>query len=301
MAERLCHLDLSGLNVLGHSLAGEESVVAVPELNVCFDIGKCPADVLAIDHVLLSHGHMDHAAGIAYYLSQRNFVGNAPGTVICPAALVDPLRDLLRAWGRIEGHVSPGRIVGVAPGDEFEIRKGLVARAFAVNHRVPAVGFVLVDIRRKLRPEFADRSGPQLVELKKQGIDIQYTVEVPLVAYCGDTAEGDFLKLDAVRTAKVLIIECTFFEEDHVRRAREGYHLHVRDVARILPKMENEHIVLTHLSRRTGLREAKRTLAKMVDEKVMSRVRFLHEGRRGEPRPPAVAPESAERSGRAAQ
>jgi len=52
---------------------GEETVVALPTLDVCFDVGKAPDQVLAINHVLLTHGHMDHAAGIAYYCSQRIF------------------------------------------------------------------------------------------------------------------------------------------------------------------------------------------------------------------------------------
>lgn len=295
MSERLVEHELAGIRLLGHSLAGEETVVAAPELNVCFDVGKAPAHILPIDHVLLSHGHMDHAAGLAYYLSQRNFVGNSPGCIVCPKPLIDPIRDLLRVWGRIEGHVTPARLVGLAPGDEHEIRRGLVARAFAVNHGAPSLGFVVVDIRHKLKPEFADRTGPQLVELKKQGVEIQYSLEVPLVAYCGDTAEGDFLKLDAVRQAKVLILECTFFEDDAVRRAREGYHMHVRDVARILPKLENEHFLLVHVSRRTGLRDAKRTLARLVDPAIMERVRFLMDGRRAAEAAPLPEVEGARR------
>jgi len=298
MAERLFEHRLSDIRLLGYSVAGEETVIAAPELNVCFDVGKCPAEILAVDHILLSHGHMDHAAGMAYYFSQRNFVGNAAGTLLCSAHLVEPFRDLMKVWARIERHPSPAKIVGVEPGQDFEIRKGLLARTFAVNHGYPALGFTLIDVRHKLRPEFADRSGPQLVELKKQGVEIQQRIEVPLVAFCGDTAEGNYLALDHVRKAKVLIMECTFIEEDHVRRAREGYHMHVRDLARILPKMENEWFLLTHLSRRTAMRDARKALARLVDESVMSRVRFLMEGQRVGSRPTVVKDDgSPERAG----
>lgn len=286
VAEMLIQHQLGDLQIVGYSLAGEESVVAAPELNVCFDVGKAPRDILAIDHVLLTHGHMDHSAGVAYYLSQRNFVGNSPGTILAPLALESPLKTLLRAWGDIEGHITPANIVGMKPGDEFEVRRGLVARSFAVNHGVPALGYALVDVRRKLRPEFAEKSGPELVELKKQGIDIQYTLEVPLVAYCGDTMEGDFLQLEMVRSAKVLIIECTFFDPDHVRRARAGRHMHVRDMARLLRRVNNEHILLTHVTRRTSLRDAKETLARLIEPELMSQVRFLMDGKRRKPAPP---------------
>lgn len=280
MNGRLVEHRLGDILIQGYSVAGEETVVALPELNVCFDVGKAPSEILAIDHVLLTHGHMDHSAGIAYYLSQRNFVGNAPGCVVAPHAMINPLKELMRVWATIEGHATPARWVGMADGDQFEVRRGLVVRAFEVNHRVPSLGFVVIDVRHKLRPEFAGRSGPELVQLKKQGIEIEHIVEVPLVAFCGDTAEGRWQNLDMVRRAKVLIIECSFFEADHVRRAREGYHLHVRDVAKILPEMENEHFLLHHVSRRTHLREAKEMLARLMDAERMQRVTFMMDRRR---------------------
>ncbi len=280
MGGRLIEHQLGEIRLLGYSVAGEETVVAAPELNVCFDIGKAPAEILSVDHVFLSHGHMDHAAGLAYYFSQRNFVGNSPGCVVTPKALVTPIRDLLKVWGRIEGHESPARIVGLDPGEEFTVRRDLVVRTFAINHRVPSLGFVVVDVRRKLKSEHTDRTGPELVALKKQGVEIEYTVEVPLVAYCGDTAEGAWTENTLVRSAKVLILECTFFEADHIRRARAGNHMHVNDVARLLGRLDNEHIVLSHLSRRTTIRDAKRTLSNCVAEETLSRVRFLMDGRR---------------------
>lgn len=288
MANGLCEHQLGDIRLLGFSLAGEESVIAAPELNVCFDVGRAPRDIICIDHVLLTHGHMDHAAGLAYYFSQRNFIGTSPGTALVPAPLEAPIRDLLRVWGSIEGHVSQATVIGLRPGEEHELRRGLVARTFAVNHGVPALGFSVVDVRLKLRPEFADKTGPELVALKKQGVQIQYTLEVPLVTYCGDTAEGGFLDLDIVRKARVLILECTFFDDDHIRRARAGRHMHAKDVARILPRLDCEHVLISHVTRRTSLKQARATLAKMVDPEVMARVRFMMEGRRARP---AAVPE----------
>lgn len=294
LSGRLVEHLLGDIRIIGYSVAGEETVIAAPELNVCFDVGKAPAEMLSVDHVLLSHGHMDHSAGLAYYFSQRNFVGNAPGCVLAPKYLVQPIRDLLRVWAAIEGHESPAKLVGMSPGDNFEVRRGLVVRAFEINHRVPALGFCVLDVRHKLKPEYVGLQGSELVNLKKQGIEIEHTVEVPLIAFCGDTAEGSWQQLEMVRTAKVLILECSFFEPDHVKRARLGYHLHVRDVARILEKMDNEHFLLTHLSRRTSLRDAKAMLAKLVSERVHSRVTFLMDRRKNAPPSPRQSPRNAD-------
>ncbi len=87
---RLSEIKYDEFTIAGYSVAGEESIICIPELDVCFDIGRAPRDCLAINHVLLTHGHMDHAAGIAYYFSQRDFQGIKNGMAVVPVALVAP-------------------------------------------------------------------------------------------------------------------------------------------------------------------------------------------------------------------
>jgi len=272
---QLSRIEAGDLTVAGYSVAGEESVILVPELDVAFDIGKCPREALRMNHVCLSHGHMDHAAGVAYYFSQRDFQGIADGKVLVAAGLVGPLERLMDAVADVEGHPSPHRFVGMNDGDDHEIRRGLVARAFATRHVGHSLGFSLVEVRQKLKAEFAERTGPELVELKKQGVEITRRVEIPLVAYLGDTAKANYADLPHVRQAKVLLIECTFFDPDHVRRARAGRHLHVADLAAVLEGMDNERIILTHVTRRTNLAAARALLKKSLPPDTHERVCFL--------------------------
>lgn len=261
--------------VVGYSMAGEETTVALPELNVCFDAGRAPREMVPIDTLCVSHGHMDHAAGIPYYLSQRAFMGAAPGRVILHRRLVPHVEALMDCWSRIEGHPSPGDILGLSDGEELPLRRNVSIRAFDVRHGAAALGFAIIERRHKLKPELADRSGPQLVELKKQGVAIENTVEVPLVAYVGDTADGPFFDLDHVRNAQLIIMECTFFDPEHVVRARAGKHIHVRDLAGILPRLRSPHVLLTHVTRRTHLRTAMRVLENHIDPVDRPRVSFL--------------------------
>src|SRR5262245_1685831 len=69
--------------VQGVSIAGEQTVVQVPELDVCFDIGLCPRIALSSPYVALSHGHMDHVGGLPYYFSQRMFQKMGMGRCVC--------------------------------------------------------------------------------------------------------------------------------------------------------------------------------------------------------------------------
>ena len=272
---RLSLIQIDDFALAGYSVAGEESVIVAPELDCVFDIGRCPAEALTVNHLLLSHGHMDHAAGIAYYFAQRDFQDIPCGTALVPAGLARPLEELMAAWGRVEGHVPPFEFVPMRDGEEREIRRGLLARAFGTRHVRGSLGYSLIDVRQKLKEQFIGLAGPQIVELKKKGVEITNRVEVPLVAYLGDTAPGNYSDLPHVANAKALLIECTFFDAEHVVRARAGKHLHVNDLPEILEGMNNEHIILVHLTRRTHMGDARKILRMTLPKDILQRMTFL--------------------------
>ncbi|MBA7702697.1 hypothetical protein ES703_111466 [subsurface metagenome] len=139
-SHNLAHIKIDELDIIGYSVAAEETVVAMPQLDVCFDIGKAPDQVIPINNVLLTHGHMDHAAGIAYYLSHRNFCGLSPGTILAPENLLGPIREIISAWSRLDGNDIPANLIGVKPGDEYQIKPNLFTRVFPTKHSRGSVG-----------------------------------------------------------------------------------------------------------------------------------------------------------------
>ncbi len=263
------------LSLAGVSIAGEQTAVAVPELDVCFDIGLCPRVALSCGHICLTHGHMDHAAALAYYFSQRDFQGMQPGTALVPKQIAQPIEQMLEAWDRIEGKVSPRQIVPMSDGDEFEIRRDLIIRAFSVPHTAASLGYLIYERRKKLLEEYLGLSGPQIVELKNQGQEITRTMEVPILCYLGDVQLRGLEWTDMMRQAPILVVECTFFEHDHQHRARFGQHVHIDDLVELLPQLQNEYIVLTHLTRRTDMRQAKKLLAQKLSRDQRQRIHFF--------------------------
>lgn len=274
-SHNLSRIQLDDLEVLGYSVAGEETVIALPMLDVCFDIGKAPDQFIPINHVLLTHGHMDHAAGFAYYLSQRKFCGLAPGTIVVPANLLGPMQRIVEAWGRLDGNRIPVEFVGVKAGDEHRIKPNLIARAFPTKHSAGSVGFTVIETRKKLKPEYTGLTGPQIVELKKQGVQIDNPVEIPLVTYLGDTQYVDFAQLDYVAKSKIMIAECTFYEVDHMGRADAGKHMHVKELASLLERLDNEHIIISHLTQRTPMHEARKLLKKALPPEIHEKMVIL--------------------------
>ncbi len=263
------------MDIIGYSLAGEETVVAMPQLDVCFDIGKAPEQVIHINHLLLTHGHIDHASGIAYYLSHRQFSGQKPGTVLLPAVCLEPVQDLLAVWGRLDGSNIPAKLVPMRAGDEYQIKPNHFVHSFATRHCYGSLGFVVYEQRKKLRPELIGKSGVEIANLKKQGVDVDYTLNIPLVAYPGDTKYIDFTKNELVANSKILIAECTFVEDEHTGRAEAGRHMYVDELVKMLCELNNEHIILTHLSQRTGIGLAKKILREKLPRDVYEKVIIL--------------------------
>ena len=259
-SHNLAHIEIDDLEIIGYSVAGEETVVAMPQLDVCFDIGKAPDQIISINHILLTHGHMDHAAGIAYYLSHRKFCGIPAGTILAPENLLQPIRDIIKAWGWLDGNKIPVKLVGVKAGDEYQIKPNLFARVFPTKHSKGSVGFSVIEKRKKLKAEYTGLTGPQIVELKKQGIEIDNPLEIPIVSYIGDTQYVDFSQLKYIAESKILIAECTFYEDEHSGRASAGKHMHIDEFTTLLKNLKNEHIIVTHTTLRTPMREIRKIL-----------------------------------------
>jgi ribonuclease Z len=275
LSQRFAKLKFGHISVVGYSVAGEETVVQVPELGVCFDTGRAPQFSLSTDILCLSHAHMDHVGGLAYFISQRFFQGMKPPVILCPDEVVDPLERMLAAFRDVERQHSPYVMIGLRDREEYEVRKDFKIRAHAVHHAGPCLGYSLISVREKLKAQYMGKPSPELAQMKKDGVEIQYILEVPLVTYLGDTGAGPVFDEPDIINSEVLITECTFFEPDHRQRAKSGKHLHVADFARILARLNNKLVVLTHVSRRTGLRKAKKLLKAAVHEELLKNVHFL--------------------------
>ena len=271
----LAHIVIDDLDIIGYSVAGEETVVAMPQLDVCFDIGKAPHQIISINHVLLTHGHMDHAAGIAYYLSHRNFCGQSAGTILAPENLIGPMKEIIDAWGKLDGNRIPANLVGVKAGDEFQIKPNLFARVFPTKHTKGSVGYTVIEKRKKIKPEYAKLTGPQIVELKKQGIEIDYQIELPIVTYFGDTQYADFFKLKYIAESKILIAECTFYLDEHVERADAGKHIHISEFMHLIENMQNQHIIITHATQRTPMSDIQKKLKEVLPEETYAKTILL--------------------------
>lgn len=282
-------LYLPPYRVQGISIAGEMTSVQIPELDLCFDMGSCPRAVLSSKYVALSHGHMDHVGGLAYWASQRKFQGMDPGVIVCDERIMEDVRIMMDGFTRLERQKTPYELHPLKahsgtpgreePEAELEIKNTLWLRAFATDHTCESFGYVVVEKRSKLKPEFEGFPQEKLTELKERGESITRILEIPLIAYLGDTSPGLHMMRDDVLEAKIIITECTFFEPDHKSKAEIGKHIHVDHIAEWLPRCKCDAMVITHVSRRTQLQYAGQRLNEVLGHEQAMRIRLLMDHR----------------------
>lgn len=272
-------LYLPPFRVQGTSVAGEATCVQVPELDVCFDAGSCPRPILAAKYLAVSHGHMDHIGSLAYWCSQRRFQGMGTGKIVCDKRIETAVHNMMKGFIELERQETEYEVIALEHEQQIEIKNNILLRCFHTEHAGPSVGYAVLERRTKLKDEFQGMPQEKLKELKDRNIEITRSFEIPLVAYIGDTMPGPHLVRTDVRTAQIVISECTFFEGDHQDRAKIGQHMHVADVAEWLRVLECNHLVLCHVSRRTNLMVARQEIEKRVPPEKAAKVHFLMDHR----------------------
>lgn len=243
-------LRIGDLRIEGWSRAGEESWFRVHPPGLGFDVGRGPRALVGASDLFLSHGHLDHAAGLPVLLSQRSMQRLGPARVFCPAPIAEALAAYVRAAQALEGVEYEFEVTGLAPGDRVAVGRGLTVEAFRVDHVVPTLGFHLFRSKTHLAARYAGLAGPELAALRQQGVEIGETIEELWLTYSADTGPALFDLEPRVFEARVLMLECTFLGEEHRDKGERYKHLHLGDIALRGAELRNEALVLHHLSRR---------------------------------------------------
>jgi ribonuclease Z len=265
---------LAGHRVEGLSVGGLETCIDLPELKLAFDIGRCPDSAVQRPTVLFTHAHMDHMGGVAWHAATRELRHLDPPTYVVPRENEGAFRELFAAWRGLDRSDLRHRVVPLGPGDELELPCRLIARPFRSPHRVPCQGYALWSRRRKLKREHLGKSEHELRDLGRSiGAAMYDVLEVPEIAFTGDTLIEVVEREEVVRRARLLILEVTFVDERvSVEQCRSKGHVHLFEVAERAALFENESLLFTHFSSRYSAAEIVAALERTLPEGLRRRV-----------------------------
>ncbi len=258
------------------SVAGVQTCIEVPSWKLAFDIGKCPSGAAAIPRILFTHGHVDHMGGVIHHVATRSMVGMSPPEYVVPAEYYEGFLRLLDCWRELDQSELPCTVRSVSPGDQFSVGKGKNIRVFRSVHRAPTVGYALMRKTRRLRPDLVGLGTEEIGERARAGEAVNVFGEFPEVVFCGDTTIDVVEREELVRTAKLLILEATFLDDQVPQdRAQITGHVHLDDLIERADLFENEGILLTHFSARYGAVQVREILADRLPESLRGRVTAL--------------------------
>jgi len=243
-----------------------------------------------VSAIFFTHFHADHWVGAIGFLRTLSMAGRErPLDLYGPGPARRLLETVLFAGADPFGYQV--RIHEIEPGVEVR-REGARVTAFPVDHRIAAVGWLLVEDERpgRFHPDRAAAlgvpEGPLWGELQRGSsvavngrvIRASEVVEPPRrgrrVAVSGDTRPCAGT-VEASRHADLLVHEATFGDAEEAR-ARETMHSTAREAARVAREAGVRRLALTHLSTRYD-QDPSPLLAQAAEE-FQGELRVAHDG-----------------------
>ncbi len=260
------------LTISGHSTALFSTWYFIEEFGLLFDAGDGMMASLMqksrkVSHAFISHADRDHLTGLLQF-SQLNARPGMP-FIYYPAncGSFPALEEFSR---RFDPHVTGTQWLPLQPGEEIWLRNDILVKAIKNGH-VPSpegifksCGYKLVQVRKKLKPEFAGLSGPELRRLTVEHGQafINTEVRTTLLGYSGDTPVEDF---DRWNNCEVLIHEATFLDEELSGLERINKHSRLHEVMEMVSQLNIGKLILGHFSSRYDTNEIDSAVKTLCD------------------------------------
>ncbi|HEY3193329.1 MAG TPA: ribonuclease Z [Solirubrobacterales bacterium] len=219
--------------------------------------------LVQVDDIYVTHFHADHYLGLPGLLKTYDLMERqAPLRIVGPAGLHSLFEGLRRIFGRLRFDVE---LIELGPGEAIE-HDGFEMRAFAVEHRMKALGYAYVEPERPGRFDVEAARGLGITDDRDFGrLQRGETISVNgseirpdqvmgdrrrgrKAVITGDTSPCEMTRI-AAHAAQLLVHDGTFAVEESARAAETG-HSTARDAAELAADAQVGMLAIVHVSSR---------------------------------------------------
>jgi ribonuclease Z len=219
--------------------------------------------LVQVDDIYITHFHADHYLGLPGLLKTYDLLEREkPLRIIGPAGLIALFEALRRIFGKLRYEVE---LVELEPGEGLA-HDGFEIRAFAVEHRMKALGYAYVEPDRPGRfdvdaarnlgitdsRDFGRLQRGETIAADDSEVRPDQVMGEPRhgrkLVITGDTAACEMTQV-AAHAAQLLVHDGTFAVEESTRAADTG-HSTARDAAQLAAEAEVGMLAIVHVSSR---------------------------------------------------
>ena len=285
-ALRQVNLDLPHFSLNGFSISGLSTYLQIPELDFMVDIGECPLSAVPINHLFLTHAHGDHARCLMRHHSLRKMTGIAKDAIYyIPEPFVEKAKARIKAEALFENvpeyKFRYPEIQAVIPNERVHLayRKDLALEIFPVEHSIPSMGCTLFRYKKKLKQELLNATPEELIQKRLSGEKITNDIYEPRISFRRDCKTESLKNMPYLLDSEVIVMECTFLNDEDEEMAHLKSHSHLNEIVRILEEIGDSAkckcLVLNHFSMKYPEKHILSVMEKKIPDSWKEKVKVL--------------------------
>jgi ribonuclease Z len=215
--KQIFRINNKDLKLCGYSIAGIRTGFYIPQLKIMLDAGNCSP--FNPEFIFISHLHSDHTQSLPMILTN---ITTKP-KIFVPVGTRQLIMDYILSFERMtrydnsineENMKDKFQIIEVQPNMILNLMGNYKIQIFETFHGVPSVGYAIFETKTRLKEEYKNNTRDEIIELRRNKINIMDEILLPVLAYTGDTTpiwldNELFMKNDF----PLVISECTFINQ----------------------------------------------------------------------------------------